>query len=185
MSLATTIIVQLLTSQFMTYSKIGRPGDWLFEIHQYSGLLALSLSLFFLLILLFRRRDTPLSLMFPWLSTGRRQALSQDLKGQLQTLKSMRLPYYHAENPLASAVHGLGLLLIALMATTGGIYFLALDLGLSDSTWAGLDKDLHESLGGLVWAYLIGHSGIAMVTTSQSNLTSWKCGRLKNNATVK
>lgn len=163
MALALTIIVQLLTSSWMTAPREDRQEDWLFEVHEYSGLLALFLATGFWLVLAMRRGGTPIGIMFPWFSAMRRQAAWDDLIALLQDIKILRPPKYHTENPLASAVHGLGLLLMTAMGTTGGLYFLAMFFGATEDSWAHIAIDVHEVLSNLVWAYLIGHASLAVI----------------------
>jgi cytochrome b561 len=60
------------------------------------------------------------------------------------------------DGALASAIHGLGLLVLTAMAVTGAVYFAA------DGTPVGRAcLTLHKMAANLMWAYLIGHAGLA------------------------
>ena len=163
LALASTIIVQLMTSLWMEKPKNGQEGNWFFEIHEYSGLLALGFAFTFWLVMILRRKGTPFGLLFPWLVAQRRLALWRDLKTHFHHILKRHLPDYSAESPLASAVHGLGLLLILLMSMTGGLYYLALNLALTKSVWAELVIETHEIFSTFVWVYLIAHSVLGIL----------------------
>jgi len=163
MALATAVIVQVLTSLLMTAPLEGREEDWLFEVHEFSGITALLLALGFWLVVAYRRRGTQTAVMFPWFSAARRRALWEDLGDHWRHIRVLRLPDFRTESPLASAVHGLGLLLMTAMAASGALFFLALGTGASESIWAEIDIEVHQVLAIFVWAYLTGHAGLAVV----------------------
>lgn len=151
---AAAVVHQLLISLVMTKPGPGRPGDSLFELHEWVGLATLGVLLIFFLWVLVRRRETTVSMLYPWFSGRRLRALRMDLKAHLARLKGGRI-LLTQEAPLASAVHGLGLLLVLVMAATGaGGYFIASARPL---------LSIHETLGPLVWAYLVGHAGLALL----------------------
>jgi len=60
---------------------------------------------------------------------------------------------------LATAVHGLGLLTVTAMAVTGAAFAL---LGLPKDQ-ARLVLEIHKLIANLMWAYLIGHAGLAVL----------------------
>lgn len=161
--LAVTIVANLALSLVMQGPHRGHAGDWLYGIHQYVGLTALVFAFGFFSVLVVRNHGTDRCALFPWLSSGRLSALWADLKAHAAAAAKLRLPTYDDHSPLASAVHGLGLLLMAAMATTGAVYFLAACLDVQASAVAGWDLDIHRLLANLVWAYLIGHAGLAVI----------------------
>ena len=61
--------------------------------------------------------------------------------------------------PLATAVHGLGLLTVTAMAVTGAAFAL---LGLPRDQ-ARLVLQIHKLVANLMWAYLIAHAGLAVL----------------------
>lgn len=162
--LALAVSTQLVTSLVMAGPTDSSAGDVLFRVHRYSGLVALGFALLFWLALTARRHGTPPAALFPWFSAGRRAAFMADLSGHLRSVLRGRPPAYEETAPLACAVHGAGLLLMTAMALSGGLY--------AARVWAGLqspDPDgslvmtVHFALANLVWAYLIGHAGMAMI----------------------
>lgn len=170
MALATAVIVQVLSSLLMTAPLEDRQEDWLFEVHEFSGITALFLVAGFWLVVALRRRGTPVAILFPWFSATGRRALWEDLVDHWQHIKRLGLPDFRAESPLACAVHGLGLLLVTAMAASGALFFLAMILEAKTSLWATIDIEVHQVLANLVWAYLIGHAGLAVIQHHLKNM---------------
>ena len=161
--LALAIIVQLLTSLPMEPPEPDRAGNWYFQVHQYSGLLALAFVFAFWVVLAIRSKGTELGALFPWFSGARLRALRSDARTQFAALLSRRLPAHDPHAALPSAVHGLGVLLMSAMAISGTIYYF-INSGDPDAGGAvGAVMFVHRTLANLVWAYLIGHAGLALV----------------------
>lgn len=180
--LALVVIVQLLTSLVMHMPKQGRPGDTLFELHQFSGLTALVLSFGFWLVLVVRRRGTEVGQLWPWFQPTRRIALIADARRHWDAVKSLRLPTYDVKAALPSAVHGLGLLLMTMMAATGTTFYVALLTEATDIWVFGLVLEIHQLLAIFAWAYLVGHTGLALVHHFTGNLpinVMWSLRRRK------
>lgn len=162
--LALSICTQLATSLVMQGPTDAAAGDAIFQLHRYSGFAALAFALLFWMTLTFRRRGTAPSALFPWISSERRRAFATDLLNHLRTVVRGRLPAFEETGPLASAVHGLGLLLMTAMAVSGGIYAAQVWAGLQPPEPDGsLAMTVHFALANLVWAYLIAHAGMATI----------------------
>ena len=158
--LATAIVVQLASSQFMNPDD---GGDNIFGVHAYVGLAAFALVLGFWVQSLIRQRGTPPGMLIPWFSGARLAAVWADFKAHLSELTHLRLPAHDTHSPFASAIHGLGLLLVTAMAASGTLYFL---VNTGDPDAGGLVKvamTVHTTLANLVWAYLIGHALMALI----------------------
>lgn len=180
LGLAVAVVVQLLTSLGMEGPRRGEAGNGLFTVHEISGLAALVFAFCFWLAVAFRRRGTPVGLLFPWWSIHRVEAVWDDVKRHIAQLVRFRLPDYDEESPLASAVHGLGLLLMSAMALTGAVWFASSLLSLPDKSFVRLDMTIHSLLANLVWAYLIGHALLALlhhVTGNASLARMWSLRR--------
>lgn len=161
--LGVAIVIQLLTSLVMQAPYPNRAGDVFFGIHSYSGLGALGFVFLFWVAVMARRRGTSFGLLIPWFSRDRIEALWRDMRHHLMTLLKFKLPAYDEHGPLASAVHGLGLLLMTAMAASGTLYFL-INTGNPDAGgWVAVAMFAHKLLANLVWAYLIGHAGLAVI----------------------
>ncbi|MFZ5963043.1 cytochrome b/b6 domain-containing protein [Thalassococcus sp. BH17M4-6] len=161
--LAVAVVIQLVVSLVMKPAEDGHAGNLWYEIHEYGGLAAFALIVLFWLVLTARKRGTPAGLLFPWFSGARRAALWSDIKRHAATLRQLRLPPHDDASPLASAVHGLGILLITAMAGTGTVFYF---FGGGDAHTGGLPGvmlQIHEALANLAWAYLIGHASLAVL----------------------
>ncbi|MDW4550658.1 cytochrome b/b6 domain-containing protein [Defluviimonas sp. D31] len=168
--LALAVLTQLGTSQVMEPVEPGSAGNAFFTLHEYAGLAAFAFVLGFWMAATFRRRGTAWGLLLPWFSGARLAALWADSKAHLGSLTRFRIPVYDAQSPLASAVHGLGLLLMTAMAGTGTVYY-AINAGNPDAGGlVGLVMFVHTSLANLVWAYLIGHGTLALIHHFTQNL---------------
>ena len=156
LALLLSVLWQLIGSNFVDRPRPDRPGNWSYQVHQVVGLVTLGLVLAFWLWALVRRRDTPIGTLFPWFSARRRAALAADIRMHWNQLRQWRLPESPIEAPLASAVHGLGLLTVLAMAASGAWLY---TMSIPD----GLPLQFHELASNLLWAYLTGHAGLAVV----------------------
>lgn len=163
MVIAVLVISQVTISEFMTAPGKNRAEDLLFEIHEYTGMVTFLLILGLWAYTFLRPRGTRPGLLFPWFSGQARSALWADGKHHLQAFRQFRVPDHVPNGSFASAIHGLGILLIALMATTGVTWFIGIQLGDMATSWAEAAKEVHEIASNLVWAYLIGHAGFALI----------------------
>ena len=163
MLIALAVIVQLATSLVMKAHPEDGSEDVFFEVHEYSGLFSFAIISAFWVIILVRQRGTTLSELFPWFSVRRRKELIQAVEARLRnTDKTGRLSFYDGD-PLAKAVHGLGIAIISVMAMTGLTYFIALKLGAGEGIFASTAIFIHAPMSKLAWAYLIAHAGIAVL----------------------
>ena len=175
-SLAAVIVVQLATSQAMRPPEVGAAGDIWFTLHQYSGLAAAALALGLWGVVALRKRGTALGALLPWTSAKRLKALGFDTMAHLRSILARHLPPHDPDSPLAAAVHGLGLVLMTAMAATGVLFYLLNWLGMIGRPATELVLSAHKLGANLVWAYLIGHAGLALLqhVTRQMRLsTMW------------
>jgi len=158
--LAGAIVVQLASSQFMTPDGAGNTA---FEVHEWAGLGAFGLVFAFWGNTMLRQRGTPFAELLPWFSSTARTALWQDIRHHIAAIKARKLPLHGASAPLASSIHGLGLLLMTAMAASGTVYYF-INTGDPDAGGlVGLTMLVHKTLANLVWAYLIGHAGMGVL----------------------
>ena len=146
---------QLIGSEFVSRPLPGDTPEWPYLMHEYIGLIGLGVVLAFWIWALFRRGETRLGRLFPWFSIGRMRDAVADGIAQARRLMQGRVPH-DGDGAMASAVHGLGLLTVSAMAITGSVFFFAEGAPLAH--WA---MTLHEFIANLMWAYLIGHAGLA------------------------
>lgn len=156
--LAVAVIHQLVIINFMIAPKPGRPENFAFELHEWVGLTSFGLLAAYWLWTLVRRGEAPFHLLVPWFSPKATLAVWRDFRLHVSEWRHGRLPVEGAQ-PFTHAVHGLGLLVISVMAVTGTMTLLT---GLPEPVRAtGLG--IHELFSKLVWAYLIGHAGLAVL----------------------
>lgn len=161
--LAVAVISQLVTSLVLEPIEPGSAGNVYFTLHEYVGLAAFVFVLGFWGVATLRRKGTAWGLLLPWLSGARLSALWADIRVHIRALAALRMPEYQAHSPLASAVHGLGLLLMTAMATTGTVYYFVNSGDPDADGLVGVVMFVHTSLANLVWAYLIGHASLALI----------------------
>ncbi len=174
--LALAVLSQLTSSQFMQAPRQGRPGDWVFEVHEYSGLFAMVMALGLWIVVMTRIGGTDMGLLLPWFSAARREAFATDAKRHWAAVRAFQLPEYQPDAPFAATIHGFGLLLITAMAATGTIYWLGGIAGYQDGATVALAVNVHGFMANIVWAYLIGHAGMALIhhfTGQQSLRAMW------------
>lgn len=162
LGLAGAVIVQLLSSLVMSSPKPGQPDDLFFEAHEYAGLAALGFSLAFWAVVLMRRYGTETASLLPWFSASDRRAVWQDVGNHASHLRRGEMAPYDQTSPMASAIHGLGLLLMTFMAMLGAIWF-ALQLAGTTGALGELAIDVHKLFGNVAWVYLIGHALLAVL----------------------
>lgn len=161
--LAVAIVHQLVISLFMEMPRNGAGGDLAFVLHGYVGVFSMGAIAIFWVWVLLRRREHGIGALLPWFWKARRRALASDVARHLRFLKRLDVPAPGDATPLASAVHGLGLLAASVMAATGTAMFAVMspDGSLPDAAKAILN--LHRLFGNLMWAFLVGHAAIAVL----------------------
>lgn len=157
-TLALAVTYQLAFIGFVERPRNGEPGNLFYQIHQIVGLTTLGVVSVFWVWSLVRRGETSWPALFPWFSPTRLRALAADVSRHWAALRQFALPEPE-ESPLATAVHGLGLLTVTAMAVTGAAFAL---LGLPKDQ-ARLVLEIHELIANLMWAYLISHAGLAVL----------------------
>jgi cytochrome b561 len=155
-SLLLSVLWQLIASGLVERPRDGQAGNLFYEVHKVVGLTTLGLVLAFWLWNVVRSRETPFAMLFPWFSSHRLTVVMEDLRAHLAQLRRFRLPAAEPDTPLASAVHGLGLLTVLAMATTGAWLY-------TQSVPGGLMLEAHEVISNLMWAYVVGHAGLALL----------------------
>jgi len=153
------VLFQQATSLYMS-----DPGtQFLFPYHQWVGLLA-SATVVVFWAHSYGRYDLPI--LFPWGKAGR-TAVMEDLRGLLRA----RLPGSGCRPGLSGFVHGLGLLALTGCALTGTIISSMITPGQPpDDPIAFTRYTLqHKFFGTLLWVYLAGHVGFALLHQVSGN----------------
>jgi hypothetical protein len=134
-------------------------GRVLFEVHEACGMALLIPVCFQWVRLLSRPGRAGLARLFP-LAAGARKRV----RVEWRRLARGRLPASGPRVGLAGLVHGLGLLNLTAMLLSGSLLFLTLEVGsgVHSTTFDGL-AGIHSLFAGLMWLYLAGHVGAALL----------------------
>lgn len=151
-----SVVNQLVSSQFMSRPFPGEAPSTLYAMHEYIGMASFGFVLLFWLWTLVRRGETKIGRLFPWFSPRAIAAVLRDALDQARGLLNRDFAA-HSDGAFASAVHGLGLLTLTGMAATGTVFFLV------SGPIGGFALDLHQTIANLMWIYLFGHAGIAVL----------------------
>ncbi len=164
---ATAVLVQLADTQLM---RVPRPGRELtgaeataFGIHEYVGLAAMVVVTLFWLWLGLRRFGTSPGRLFPWFSAERRRELWADVVRYAAAARRLSLPAPDGDEALASAVHGLGLVIVLAMAATGTVGWLTWDQTVPMRPFTHDLFEVHGTIANLLWGYVILHVGTAVL----------------------
>ncbi len=150
------VLSQITVSNFMGFTDSGQIsgkalqfyGTW---IHIGTGLSLLPIGFAFIFIEI---RRHGLQFFYPYLYKNFSQ-----VKKDLQQLRHLELPEPSACG-LAAIVQGLGFGALAVVVLSGGAWFLSWSF---HAPWAASVKELHETLTGLIEAYVIGHGGMGVL----------------------
>jgi cytochrome b561 len=161
--IASTILVQLLSEEFMKRPKPGRirteGQELFFEVHEWFGVIVLVLVLLRFVFIMDRNEWARL---FPWIT-------AEGCKGIVSELKKVpgwfvgKLRDAGEEDYLAKTVHGLGLLLALALGFSGTVLFAGMNPDGSMGDTVHFFKETHEVLGELLWIYLSGHVFMALL----------------------
>ena len=152
------VIHQLVNSQFIDRPEPGDAPSLLWTMHQYVGVAALAAVAAFWVWTLVRRRETPLGALLPWFSGPRLRALVDDAAYYIRGLRRGKL-VDDRDSAVAEAVHGLGLLVVSMMALTGTVWLVAA----TGTPVARVALNTHRLFANLMWAYLVAHAGLAVL----------------------
>lgn len=162
-ALTIAVGVQLIASLVMQAPSARHAGNGFFTLHKDSDILIGALALLFWVVIATRRSGTEAGLMLPWFSADRRAALIADARRHWAALRRGHLADFQAAAPMAAAVHGLGLVLVTVMAATGVGHLIAAIDGASATALGEWLRWLHGLTGILVWLFLIGHGLMALL----------------------
>jgi cytochrome b561 len=159
LALLLIVLHQLLSSTVMERPMPGDEPGWPYALHQQVGLVGLGvLALFWLWTLVRSPAETPAARLLPWASPSRVKAVFDDVARLLRALLSFRAPPLDLD-ALASAVHGLGLLVASVLALSGASWFFFF----AGTPYGRMAMGVHKLSANLMWAYLIGHALVAVL----------------------
>jgi cytochrome b561 len=152
-----SVLHQLIGSSFLSRPIPGEAPELGMTLHEYIGMGSLAVVALFWIWTVVRQHETSLGRLLPWFSRNGIGSVVADAGEHLGSLLRGRIPD-DADGPLASAVHGLGLLTLTAMALTGTVYFFV-----TETPYARTILSLHKLMANLMWGYLIAHAGLAVL----------------------
>jgi len=160
------IVLQLLCAQLMRPLRPHHPPpdaveNIFFIIHQYNGFIVIILVGLRLMSLLDAGDEK--ERLFPCLTARGRQRFRQDLSHQLPLWRRGKLPPPEEKNMLAATVHGLGICLALGLGLSGLVLFMGTNRDGSMMQPIMLVHDFHEAMAILMWSFIIGHVGMALM----------------------
>lgn len=159
LTLLLVVLHQLLSSSVMERPFPGDEPGWPYFLHEQVGLVGLGvLALFWLWTLVRHPLETPVARLVPWFSPSQIAAVFEDIARLVRALFSFRAPPLELD-ALASAVHGLGLLVASFLALSGAAWFYLF----AGTPYGRIVMGMHKLSANLMWAYLIGHALVAVV----------------------
>lgn len=165
--IALAVVTQLVSSQLM---EVPQPGQLpsgaesrFFALHQWSGMCVLSLLVLHWLWSLAGHVPLGWGHLYPWFSRVRLRKVLSAVKALPPWIRGQLPPGGEETVPLAGAVHGLGLLAATAMALTGAIIFFGMAPDVSVSGFVEVVKEIHGFMANFIWAYFIGHVGMAVL----------------------
>jgi cytochrome b561 len=158
LALLLIVLNQLIGSNFMHRAAPGQGPAFPNQEHFWVGTAGLVVIFLFWAWTLFRNaRETPLSRLVPWFSARRLKELGADFMSVLREVAALKPPS-DTHEALASAFHGLGLIVVTIMAVTGfGSHYL-----FAGTQVGHVMITTHRIVAKLMWGYLIAHAAIAV-----------------------
>jgi cytochrome b561 len=167
--IALAVLTQLACSEFMRHPhphpKHVRTAleAGMYEVHEWVGIAAFALVVLRIIWGFVGPEKRSWARLFPWFSSDGRAEMARQLREEVPGWFMGRI----SDDPnsaLAGSIHGLGLLTVLGMASTGLFIFLTMgEDGTVDSLTHTVMEIHADVLGNLIWAYVIGHVGMAMI----------------------
>ena len=157
--LLVSAVYQLLSSEWMIVPEPGKlagVGVALFYLHAWLfGWIALTAACVYALKAYYEPETW--RMLMPWFSTSRLATLFASARREVPDMLRGRLAPLEVKSPLASAVHGLGIILLIGLGMTGLYLMLGVRSDGSMSADVLVSFKFHEIMGILAWAFLAGH----------------------------
>ena len=161
---AILIIIQLFSIYAIDNRFFTKPiRTFLFDIHKYGGLVTFAVLFLFWIFAFKRHQGTPVSELFPWLSRKALCDLLSDIIHHMKSILKFEMPVHTNPAPLASAIHGLGVIIMSVMATTGVHRFIVYQFSIEKTPIIKFFSGLHHVFADYAWIYLILHVSVAII----------------------
>ena len=156
---------QLFSEQMMEIPKPDKPTDatqaLFLLLHEWNGFIVLGLAVLFLMLRADKSQER--HSLFPWLSAAGWKGIFREVCSDIPGWFKGKLKTPEESFHIASSVHGLGILLLLGLGATGIMVFMGLEPNGYMDKDTKLIKDLHSSMGELIWIFVLGHSAMALL----------------------
>jgi len=130
-------------------------------LHEWNGFIVLAIAAFYLMFLTNDSDDW--KRLFPWMSTSGCKGLWREVGSDVPGWLNGHLKRPAEAHHIAGTVHGLGILLLIGLGSTGIMIFMGLESSGAMDEDTKLLRGLHAYLGTLIWIYTFGHIGMAII----------------------
>ncbi len=165
--IAVGIPLQLISEMLMKRPKPGRiraeDQIFFFEMHEWVGMIVLSLIVMRLIWGVIGMGDGRLSKLFPYATTTGRQGIMHELRTKVPGWLRGKFEVPEKEDYIAGTVHGLGVLLVLALGATGAVMLYGMEESGKMLGFVHEMKEVHEILGTVLWVYIVGHVVMALV----------------------
>jgi len=165
LSMTLGVLLQLVSEQLMEVPKPGetiQPMEALFlTLHEWNGFVVLGIAFFYLMYL--ANDGDEWKRLFPWLGVDGCKGLWREIRTDIPGWIQGRLRPPTEAHYLAGTVHGMSILLMIGLGSTGILIFMGLESSGEMSEDIRLLRNLHANLGTLMWIYLFGHAGMGLL----------------------
>jgi len=163
---ATLIPLQLLSEELMKRPKPGRIREdmqiFFFEMHEWIGMIALVL-IIARIAWGFMGAEGGWARLFPYFTCQGLKGLKEEICTEIPGWFKGKIATPEKESFVAGVVHGLGLLLVLGLGVTGATMLYGMEESGKMLGFVHDAKELHEMMGTLLWIYIFGHVGMAVV----------------------
>lgn len=162
--IAVLITVQLYTIYALDNRFFTKPiRSFLFSVHTYSGIVVFCALFLFWIVIMTRQQGTSVKELFPWVSVSALKNVFHDCGYYITSLRHFKIPEHRTPAPLASAIHGIGIIIMSVMAISGVHRYLVYQLSITKTPLIKAITSLHGVFGDYAWIYLSIHASIALL----------------------
>jgi len=159
------VLMQQFSSQWM---KVPKPGETaqaiesvFLSVHEWNGFITLAIVVFYLMYITNDSDDW--KRLFPWANASGCRGLWQEVRFDVPGWLKGRLKGPAESHHIAGFVHGLGVLLMIALGSTGIMIFMRLKSSGEANEELRMLRNLHASLGTCMWIYIFAHAGMAIM----------------------
>jgi cytochrome b561 len=136
---------------------------FLWSVHKYGGITVFFVLFSFWIHILKRHQGTSITELFPWVSLTALKNLIKDIIVYFKQMIQFKIPEHTTPSPLASAIHGVGIIIMSIMATTGVHRYIVYEFSITKTPLIKYISSLHHVFADYAWIYLGLHVSVALI----------------------